>query len=439
MEKTGPGQLKDSPISPIDDRYYAEARELSSFFSERALMDERIRVEIEYLWLLVSVGAAPDVKIPRIISSYEEVKRIESSVGHDVKAVELFIRQKIRKSKSAKLAPFVHLGLTSEDVNTLAYGRLLAGALRNVIIPQYEKLARRLAYIAAREAETVMLARTHGRPAVPTTFGKEAANFAVRLAERTRMLKSMRPAGKVAGAVGTYASFGLLKRSLDWPKVFGRFVTSMGLEFTEYNTQVPPYERYSDIFHVVIDVNLIMLNLAQDLWTYQALDYLRFLRPGKVSSSTMPQKVNPVDLENAEGQAEISNSLLLLLAYKPEVTRLQRDLSDSPVRRMAGQGLAHSLVACKRILSSLDSMSVRRDIMKGDLNEHGEVFGEPVQLLLRSKGDEKGYEKVRKAIENGTFSVPKEFSRRVGEYLGLAPALAKNCRKEVNRLLNAET
>jgi adenylosuccinate lyase len=211
----------------------------------------------------------------------------------------------------------------------------------------------------------------------------------------------------------------------------------MGLEFSEYNTQVPPYESYSDIFHLIIDVNLIMLNLAQDLWMYQALDYLQFLRPGKVSSSTMPQKVNPVDLENAEGQVEISNALLLLLAYKPEVTRLQRDLSDSPVRRMVGQALAHSLVSCKRILSSLESMAVHRQVMKRDLNEHGEVFAEAVQLLLRTGGDEKGYERVRKAIESGRFSVPKEFSRRVGDYLGLAPALAKRCRKEVNRLLNA--
>ncbi len=431
--------MRDDPLSPVDDRYYPEVKELARFFSERSLVDERIRVEVEYLWFLVSVGVAPNLKIPRIVSSYEEVKWLESSIGHDVKAVELYVRKKIRQSRSAKLAPFVHLGLTSEDVNTLAYGRLVAGALQRVMIPHYERVARRLADIAAGDADTIMLARTHGRPALPTTFGKEVANFAVRLAERTRMLKSMRPVGKVAGAVGTYASFMLLKRSLDWPKSLSRFVTSMGLEFTEYNTQVPPHERYSDIFHVIIDVNLIMVNLVRDLWMYQALDYLKFLRPGKVSSSTMPQKVNPVDLENAEGQAEISNSLLMLLAYKPEVTRLQRDLSDSPVRRMMGQGFAHSLVACKRISRSLDSMVVRREIMKRDLNEHREVFAEAVQLLMRSEGDEKGYEKVRKAIENGRFSVPKEFSRKVGEYLGLAPTLARNCRREVNRLLNAGT
>ena len=431
--------MRDDPISPVDDRYYAEAKELASFFSERALVEERIRVEIDFLWFLVSVGVAPNVKIPRIAPSYEEVKRIESSLGHDVKAVELYIRRKIQRTKSAKLAPFVHLGLTSEDVNSLAHGRLVARALQKVILPHYEGLARRLADIAGREAETVMLARTHGRPAIPTTFGKEVANFAIRLAERTGKLTSMRPTGKVAGAVGTYASFGLLKQSLDWPKSLSRFVASMGLEFTEYNTQVPPYERYSDIFHAMIDVNLIMVNLVRDLWMYQAFDYLQFARPGKVSSSTMPQKVNPVDLENAEGQADISNSLLMLLAYKPEVTRLQRDLSDSPVRRTVGQAFAHSLVASKRILTSIDAMIVRRDKMKADLHRHREVYAEAVQLLLRNAGDVKGYEKVRKAIENGKFSVPKVFLRRVGQYLGLAPDLAKKCKREVNRLLIADS
>lgn len=428
--------MRGNPISPVDDRYYAEARELATFFSERALVGERVSVEIEYLWFLVSVGVAPNLKIPRVVSSYGEVKKLEASLGHDVKAVETYVRRRVKESKSAKLAPFVHLGLTSEDVNNLAYGRLIARALRRVLLPHYEGIARKLGEIAAKEAQTMMLGRTHGVPAVPTTFGKEVANFAVRLAERTGMLRLLRPAGKVAGAVGTYASFRLLNQTLDWPKSLNRFVTGMGLDFAEYNTQVLPNERYSDICHVIIDINLVLVNLARDLWMYQALGYLRFPRPGRISSSTMPQKENPVDLENAEGQAEISNSLLMLLAYKLEVTRLQRDLSDSPVQRMVGEALAHSLVACKRIAISLEGMKVDRGYMMKDLMQHKEAYSEAVQLLLRRGGDEKGYEKVRRTLENGKFSVPKEFSSAVGEYVGLAPFLARKCRKEVNRLLN---
>lgn len=427
--------MRDSPISPVDDRYYDEAKELSRYYSERALVEERIHLEVEYLWFLVSVGVAPNVRVPRVALSYEKVKRLEASLGHDVKAVEVYVREMIRKSRTPNLAPFVHLGLTSEDINNLARGRMLLSALARVVIPSFERLARTLADLAAKESSTTMVARTHGQPALPTTFGKEMANFAVRLAERVAFLRSLPPTAKVSGAVGTFASFVLMRKSLDWRESLKRFVTSMGLEYIEYNSQVPPNERYSDIFHALIDLNLIMINLARDLWMYQALGYLRFARPGKVSSSTMPQKVNPLDLENAEGQAEISNALLQLIAYKPEVTRLQRDLSDSPVRRMTGQGLAHSIIAAKRLLNSLDTMVLERREMKDDLQNHKEVYAEAVQLLLRSAGDDQGYEKVRKAIQEGRFSIPRSFSRNIGQYLGLAPVLAKECRKEVERLL----
>ncbi len=420
-------------ISPIDGRYRAEADALAAYFSERALTRERISVELSYLRLLVKLGVAPRISVPRVEPNMMEVKRLEEELGHDVKAVEVFLRSSLKRLGAARLSPYVHLGLTSEDTNSLAYALLLKSAMEEVLVPAYTSLATELAKIARREAATAMVARTHGRPAVPTTFGKEMAVFAVRIAERVSVLRRLRPQAKFTGAVGTFASFALLA-ARDWPDELSRFVGGFEVEPATYSTQVVPGERLSDILHYVINVNQLVLSLSRDLWLYQALDLIHFLRPGKVSSSTMPQKVNPVDLENAEGQVEVSNSLLILLAYRLQVTRLQRDLSDSVVRRMLGQALAHSLVATSRLKSSLLSMKVEKSAMSRDLRAHPEVYAEREQISLRLRGDEHGYEKIKAAIELGKFS-PSGKSR--DSYLGAAPLLARRCPSLVRRLLSA--
>ncbi len=420
-------------ISPIDGRYRREAQPLAAFFSERALNEERVRVELAYLSLLVRLGVAPKAKVPEIDISMEKLKGIEEKVGHDVKAVEVFIRDSLKNSESSHLAPFVHLGLTSEDTNSLAFALLLRSAFEKVLVPAYSKLARQVAAVARNQAQTAMLARTHGRPAVPTTFGKEMAVFAVRIAERVSLLSSLRPMAKFSGAVGTFASFSLMGKK-DWPKVLGSFVAGMGVEPTRYSTQVVPGERLSDILHCVVNINQLMLSLSRDLWLYQTLDYVRFTRPGKVSSSTMPQKVNPVDLENSEGQVEVSNSLLTMMAYRLQLTRMQRDLSDSVIRRMVGQALAHSLVACSRLGASLASMNVEAKTMRQDLLRHPEVLAEAEQVALRIRGDERGYEKVRAALQQGKF-VPSV--KDPESYLGEAPRLARDCPKVVSGLLRA--
>ncbi|MEM3685426.1 MAG: lyase family protein, partial [Conexivisphaerales archaeon] len=252
----------------------------------------------------------------------------------------------------------------------------------------------------------------------------------VRLAERVSKLKAIKPVAKVSGAVGTYASFKLLA-GLDWPEELSKFIVSLGLEPAKYTSQVAPSERLSDILHYVINVNQIMISLARDLWQYQMLDYIHFTRAGKISSSTMPQKVNPVDIENAEGNAEISNSLLVLLAYRLQITRLQRDLSDSAIKRTIGQAFAHSIIACKRILSSLDSMQVDGHRMKEELLSHPEVKAEAAQISLRLKGDQLGYEKVLESIEKGD----KQAIKVHDDYLGFSVELAKGCQEEVKKLL----
>jgi adenylosuccinate lyase len=425
--------LSYDAISPVDGRYRPEAEPLAKYFSERALTRERIKVELEYLRLLVRLGVAPRSKVVEVEPSMEEVKKLERDLGHDVKAVEVFLRGRLRRSKNTKLAPYVHLGLTSEDTNSLAFAMLLRSSLHDVLVPAYSSIASRLASLAAREAATVMMARTHGRPAVPTTFGKEMAVFAFRLAERIGALRDTRPMAKFSGAVGTYASFGLMGKR-EWRGELGEFVTRLGVDPAPYSTQVVPGERLSDILHLVVNINQLLLSLARDLWLYQTLDYVKFVRPGKVSSSTMPQKVNPVDLENAEGQAEVSNSLLILLAYRLQVTRMQRDLSDSVIRRMLGQGLAHSLISASRLGLSVRSMRVDREAMKADLERHPEVYAEREQVLRRLAGDELGYERVRDSLERGAFAATASGH---GDYTGEARRLAAECPAVVRRLLGA--
>lgn len=417
-------------ISPIDGRYRAEAQALAAYFSERSLARERVRVELTYLRLLMKLGVAPRARVPNVEPNMVELRRLEEELGHDVKAVEVFLRGAMKRIGAARLAPYVHLGLTSEDTNSLAYALLLKSAIVKVLVPAYSSLATELAEVARREASVAMVARTHGRPAVPTTFGKEMAVFAVRIAERVSTLRKLQPMAKFSGAVGTYASFSLLGNK-DWTKELSRLVAGLGVEPATYSTQVVPGERLSDILHHIININQLVLSLSRDLWLYQALDLIRFVRPGKVSSSTMPQKVNPVDLENAEGQVEVSNSLLVLLAYRLQVTRLQRDLSDSVVRRMLGQALAHSLVATSRVRSSLSSMKVDRSAMARDLKVHPEVYAEREQVSLRLKGDELGYEKVKSDIERGRFFP----TRRTDSYLGTAPEMARRSPSVVRRLL----
>lgn len=419
-------------ISPIDGRYRSEAEPLAGYFTDRALMGARVRVELAYLGLLVKLGVAPKGRVPKVPADMVAIEGLEKKLGHDVKAVEVYIRDAVLRSGSPALAPFVHLGLTSEDTNSLAYATLLKGAVREVMVPAYSSLAEEVARLASREASTAMAARTHGRPAVPTTFGKEMAVFAVRIAERASRLKALTPMAKFSGAVGTYASFGALGDQ-DWPEVLSAFVRSFGVEPASYSTQVVPGERLSDILHLVINLNQLVSSLARDLWLYQALGFLHFVRPGKVSSSTMPQKENPVDIENAEGQAEVSTSLLMPLAYRLQQTRMQRDLSDSVLRRMIGQALAHSLVACNRVLGSLPSVRVERGAMLADLRAHPEVLAERAQILRRLQGDPQGYENVRASIGKGGFVADAD---PLG-YLGASEKLAKGCPTAVRNALRA--
>ncbi len=436
-------------ISPVDGRYYNETKEVRNYFSEPALIRARVHVEREYLRFLVRSGIAPDVDLPEFDVSVKRVKQIEKRVRHDVKAAELYLKEELEKRGKQRLKVFVHLGLTSEDVNSIAYALILKKFLQEILIPQYRKMIYCLVDIAEKEANSIMPARTHGMPAVPTTFGKEIAVFAVRFADRLAELSKLKPLAKCSGAAGTYASFRLLKDDDGdgdgddddyWVSKLRNFVESFGIDSIPYTTQIAPYDRLSDILHYVISINQIMLSLSRDLWMYQMLNYVRVRsHEAQVGSSTMPQKENPSELENAEGQCEISNSLLMTMAYRLEVNRLQRDLSDSTIRRMLGQALAHSLLASKRIVDSLERIEVRREVMKEDALKNKEIVAESAQIAIKIKKGEDGYETLfhafRKEKKEEVEELLKRYGKDIEDYVGYAPDLAKSCRQEVEKRL----
>jgi len=432
-------------LSPVDGRYRAEVAPLRELFSERSLFLERARVELLYLRDLVKSGALnvePQELDPEaLIKSFPEdwyvkVKLLEEELGHDVKALEVWLRGFLQERGYQRLAPLVHLGLTSDDTNNLAYGLLLKKALEEVI-GQYERLLYELRALAKKHAKDVMIARTHGVPAVPTTFGKEMGVFAWRLSERVEALRAIKPYGKLGGAVGNHNALYFLNADFDWLGFSAKFVSSLGLKYAPLTKQIVPHEATSDALHQIMLINHIMAELSRDLWTYNMLGLISFQRKG-ISSSTMPHKVNPVDLEDAEGQSDVSNSLLSLLAYRLVSTRLQRDLSDSPIRRMMGQALAHSYIACGRVIRALEYMKVNSEFMLSEVRAHPEVLSEAVQVSLRASGDPLGYEEVHDNISN-LEELKKRVRGELGkrlmglkpeEYVGMADRLAKLAAEE---------
>lgn len=435
-------------ISPVDGRYAREVEELREIFSEQGLFRERIFVELSYLDALCrervfeGLPAFIDVESLMKLPSgwYEEIKALEMKTGHDVKAVELWLRKYLKEKGLGPLAPYIHIGLTSEDVNSIAYGRMILKGV-SVLGRAYRELALALAKMAEDFSQTKLLARTHGLPAVPTTFGKELAVFAWRIAIELKELMKVKPYGKLSGAIGSYNALYHLKPDFDWMAFAERFIEKMGLAFAPVTKQIAPNEGTSSLLHHLILLNLTVQELARDLWLYNMLGLLNFQRK-RIGSSTMPHKINPVDLENAEGQVDVANVLLKLLAYRTQ-TRLQRDLSDSMVKRMTGQALAHSLIACKRLLKALREVSVNEEKMLNELREHPEVLSEAVQVSLRAQGDEKGYERVFEGLER-LKELSDEVKGDLGErlrnlrpedYIGIAPKIARKVAGEVKRML----
>jgi len=395
-------------LTPLDGRYARETQPLQKYFSEFAFLQLRVRVEIEYL-----IALSRDAHLMRKFSDAEEkflrglvadfslpaareIKMLEQTTRHDVKAIEYYLRAQLAPTSLTDVVEWLHFGLTSEDVNQTAQALALRDSRDAVTLPALDAILDRLAALARQHARTTMLARTHGQPAVPTTFGKEIANFFVRLKKQHTLLSQHRFEAKLAGAVGNFNALASAAPQVDWMAFSAQFIRNLGLEPNLYVTQLMPYDNWVHYFDTLRLTNSILLDAAQDLWRYISDDYLsQRVVAGEVGSSTMPQKVNPIDFENAEGNLGIANALLAHYAQKLPVTRLQRDLSDSTVRRTFGVALGHSLVAYLNFTRGLDRIQPNEPRMRQDLDAHWDVIAEGAQSILRAAGVENAYEELK--------------------------------------------
>ncbi|MFL9584998.1 adenylosuccinate lyase [Stenotrophomonas sp. AB1(2024)] len=445
-------------LSPLDGRYAGKVDALRPIFSEYGLIKARVKVEVEWLLALANepgiaelapFPAAATARLRALADDFApahaaRVKEIERTTNHDVKAVEYFIKEQLKDD--AELAPaleFVHFACTSEDINNLSYGLMLEEARRTVLLPSLDDIAARLRALAHAQAEQPMLSRTHGQTASPTTLGKEVANVVARLERQRRQIAAVELTGKINGAVGNYNAHAIAYPDVDWPAFAKRFVESLGLVFNPYTTQIEPHDNIAEIGDAARRANIILIDLARDIWGYISLGYFKQkLKEGEVGSSTMPHKVNPIDFENAEGNFGIANALFEHFSAKLPISRWQRDLTDSTVLRAVGTAFGHSQVALDSLAKGLGKLTVNPERLNADLDASWEVLAEAVQTVMRRYGLPNPYEQL-KALTRGqgitadsmkafveSLDLPEDAKQGLreltpGGYIGLAADLAK--------------
>jgi adenylosuccinate lyase len=445
-------------LSPIDGRYAATSEPLRAYFSEAALILERIRVEA--LWfrkltdprLPLLRAPLPAVVTERLQQLAEDpgkaaagaVKSVEQRINHDVKAVEYFVRDALAEAGADKSAlELVHFGCTSEDINNLSYARLLSSARAQILLPELQSLIATLQGLAQQYAELPMLARTHGQPASPTTFGKEVANVGARLQRARRRLASVEILAKWNGAVGNYNAHHAARPDIDWIELSRTFIVGQQLTWNPYSTQIEPHDWIAEYCDACAAVNVILIDWCRDVWGYVSLGYLRQRAvEAEVGSSTMPHKINPIDFENAEGNLGFGNAMLRFFADKLPISRWQRDLTDSTVLRNLGVALAHSFIGWKALQRGLARISPDPARMAEDLDGAYETLGEAIQSVLRATGVPEGYERLKSftrgqdidaaALREFVATLPLSAADRQrladlkpSQYIGLAATLAR--------------
>jgi adenylosuccinate lyase len=422
-------------VSPIDGRYGSKTSELRAIASEYGLIFYRVLVEVRWFQFLAAqpgitelpeLTAAANKALDLIITDFdlvdaERVKEVERTTNHDVKAVEYFVKDKLRLSGDPMLVEhveFVHFACTSEDINNLSHGLILKAARDEVLVPMIQEVITEISRMARKYAATPMLSRTHGQVASPTTMGKELANVVARMIHQLEQVKSTRLLGKINGAVGNFNAHQSAYPDTDWIQASEKFVCSLGLAWNAHTTQIEPHDYIAELFHAVMRFNTILLDFDRDIWAYISIGYFKQKQvEGETGSSTMPHKVNPIDFENSEGNLGIANAILSHLAEKLPISRWQRDLTDSTVLRNLGSGIAYSMIAYQSSLKGIGKLQLNPEKLEQDLDESWEVLAEPIQTIMRKYGIEEPYEKLKK-ITRGE-SLDKARVESMVEELGL--------------------
>ncbi len=405
-----------SAVSPIDGRYGSKTDALRTTFSEYGLI--RFRVEVEVRWLQ-RLAEHPEIsEVPELSAEAQSllndmvenfceadaqaIKDEERTTNHDVKAVEYFIKHRIKDNAELNaITEFVHFACTSEDINNLSHGLMLKEGRDTVLLPTMRSISDAIANLANEYANVPMLSRTHGQTASPSTMGKELANVAARLQRQIKQIENVEILGKINGAVGNYNAHLSAYPNIDWQGNAKTFVESLGLNWNPYTTQIEPHDYIAELFDAICRYNTILLDFDRDIWGYISLGYFKQKTiAGEVGSSTMPHKVNPIDFENSEGNLGLANAVFGHLSSKLPVSRWQRDLTDSTVLRNMGVGFGYSAIAYASTMKGISKLLINENALAEDLNAAWEVLAEPIQTVMRRYAVEEPYEKL-KALTRG--------------------------------------
>ena len=428
-------------ISPIDGRYRSQVDVLAPYFSEFGLIHYRVRIEVEYFialreWQipqLINVDTAQFSALRTIYQNFTEadalrIKAIEKTTNHDVKAVEYFIKEKLKGSPVEPFLEFIHFGLTSQDINNTAIPLLLSDALTTEIEPLYRQVYMRLQALAEQWKDVPMLARTHGQPASPTRVGKELMVFVERVEKQLHLLDTIPTAAKFGGATGNFNAHAVAYPYEDWKKFGDKFVEGLGMVRSQFTTQIEHYDMLAATLDDFKRLNTILIDLNRDMWTYVSMNYFKQkLKEGEVGSSAMPHKVNPIDFENSEGNLGIANALFEHLSSKLPISRLQRDLTDSTVLRSIGVPFAHSVVALKSLLKGLNKLELNQAALNADLEDNWAVVAEGIQTILRRESYPQPYEAL-KALTRTNQKITETTIREFIDELEVSEAIKQELR-----------
>ena len=415
-------EKKLDAISPIDGRYRDKVDSISKYFSEKALIYYRLKVEIEYFLFLCKnrigklkpLNSKEKNNLRNIYNNFSikdalKIKKIEEKTNHDVKAVEYFLKKKLDDYKLSRYKEFIHFGLTSQDINNTAIPLSIKEFISNIYLPELDKLIKHLDQLSKKYKDIPIISRTHGQPASPTKLGKEILVFSTRIKNQRKNLIRIPNSAKFAGAVGNFNAHKVAFPETNWKDFGKRFVElELGLDYSFPTTQIEHYDSFASLCDNVRRINNILLDLSLDIWTYISLDYFKQkINKNEVGSSAMPHKINPIDFENAEGNIGIANSIFDFFSNKLTKSRLQRDLSDSTVLRNIGVPFSHTVISIKSIIKGLDKLIVNKTKINADLEDNWIIISEAIQTILRREGYSNPYESLKELTRKNS-SITKE-------------------------------